>query len=482
MASATDPDDLLERLSEALSDGLELEHVATYVATTRGRFRRVTPGTGALPAELRPDVLGHPFPHAEEQALANNGYALRVPLERPGTIHGLIYLGLRRGIFPLGTEAREVVASFAAQAALGLESSRRLDELRRQAEEYRILHANTQRIIESSAAAILVCDAHGRILSANTRAAAVFDLERQALVGEPLGAFVRIPPQWAEQLPLRAVNAEAETTSQPPRSLLMAVSILELDSGSFNGRVVVLQDVTEMRELENRLLEQERLAALGRLSAGLAHEINTPLTGIASFAQMLGDMTPEQDPRSGLVSKLVDQSFRVSRIVANLREAVRGSQADRNVIDLGATAVAAARDAARSLGATARLTVHDPPQPIMVWAATGPVELAVGNLVRNAVEASSDPSTVAVRILSADSWGVIEVEDEGPGVPAELLEKVFEPFYSTKTERGGTGLGLAISRDMITQLGGQVALESRPEGGTRAVIRLQLWQPTALSS
>ena len=91
--------------------------------------------------------------------MAAGGYTLRMTLDRVDTVHGLLYLGLRRGLFPLGSEAAEVVGAFTAQAAVALESARYLDDLRRQAEEYRILHANTQRIIESSAAAILVCDA-----------------------------------------------------------------------------------------------------------------------------------------------------------------------------------------------------------------------------------------------------------------------------------------------------------------------------------
>jgi signal transduction histidine kinase len=402
-------------------------------------------------------------------------------LERLSTVHGLLYVGLRRGIFPLGTEGREVLMAFAAQAALGLESARLLDDLRRQAEEYRILHANTQRIIESSAAGILVCDAAGRVLSANLRASGILGEDSQAMVGVDLSAFINLPENWQPQLPLHAVNAEAATRGGEPRRVVMAVSVLELDSGSFNGRVVVLQDVTELRDLQDRLREQEWLAALGRLASGLAHEINTPLTGIASFAQMLGEMTPTEDPRAGLISKLVDQSFRVSRIVANLHEAVRGSKADRVMLDLGEAAEHAAIDALRSLGAADQLTIVKGQGPVMVWGAQGPVELAVSNLVRNAVEASPPNVKVQMSITASSSWGEVAVHDHGPGVPESLKEKVFEPFFTTKTKRGGTGLGLAITRDMITQLGGEVELDCPPEGGARAIIRLPLWQPKQAS-
>jgi hypothetical protein len=89
---------------------------------------------------------------------------------------------------------------------------------------------------------------------------------------------------------------------------------------------------------------------------------------------------------------------------------------------------------------------------------------------------------VTVSVEAADGWGVAVVEDDGPGVPPEILGRVFEPFVTTKTERGGTGLGLAISRDMISQLGGEVRLENREEGGTRATVRLQLWKVSEASS
>jgi signal transduction histidine kinase len=261
----------------------------------------------------------------------------------------------------------------------------------------------------------------------------------------------------------------------------MAVSMLELDSGSFNGRVVVLQDVTELRELRDRIREQEQLAALGRLASGLAHEINTPLTGISSFAQMLGEMTPADDPRSSLISRLVDQSFRVSRIVANLREAMRGRGQRMAVIDLVAVARNAAIEAGRSLGDADRL-LFESSGPIMVHGAAGAIELAVGNMVRNALEAARPPEQVRIAATIDGDWAEIRIEDRGPGIPQEDLERVFEPFFSTKAERGGTGLGLAISRDMIANLGGEISLENLENGGVRATVRLRIWKESEASS
>ncbi len=481
LAEVTDPRELLTRLAATLRDGLDFDVVATYLLVGDGVFSRVSSGETFVPEQLPATLVDRHFPAAEEQSLVASGYSVRLPIARIDTVHGLLYLGLRRGLFPLGSEAQDLVEAFTAQAAVALESARYLDDLRRQAEEYRILHANTQRIIESSAAAILVCDASGRILSANIRAAAIFGVAATALISEPLAALVELPESWRDTLPLQAVNAEGRTRGESQRRVVMAVSLLELETGSFNGRVVVLQDVTELRELQDRIREQERLAALGRLASGLAHEINTPLTGIASFAQLLGDMTSTDDPRASLVSKLVDQSFRVSRIVANLREAIRGGSESVTVLDAAEIARAAAHETARSMSASDRLEL-DLDGPVMVVAATGPVELAVANMVRNALEASSAGDPVRVALAEQGHWAEIRVEDRGPGIPDEDLEKVFEPFFTTKNDRGGTGLGLAITRDMIANLGGEVSLENLVGGGARATIRLQRWKEPEVSS
>jgi signal transduction histidine kinase len=182
------------------------------------------------------------------------------------------------------------------------------------------------------------------------------------------------------------------------------------------------------------------------------------------------------------VSKLVDQSFRVSRIVANLHEAVRGSRESRTALELGAVTTRAAQDAARSLGAIDRLELAGIVEEVFVWGAPGPVELAVSNLVRNAVEASPPDGRVSVEVVVDSDWVEVRVRDAGPGVPDLLADRVFEPFFTTKNDRGGTGMGLAITRDMIAQLGGEVRLETASKGGAVATIRLQRCQESEASS
>ncbi len=486
LARTIDADEILHRLVTTLEDGLEVERATAYLRDSDAGFHLVETDVAGMPERLPLSVLEAPFPGPEEMPLAEAGHDRRVPLERNDVVHGLLYLGRRRGIFPLGREGGEVVETFAAQAALGLESARLLRNLRKQAEEYRVLHANTQRIIESSAAAILVCDARGTVLSANARAAEILELPVRELSGWSLGTLVALPDEWAEVLPVRAAGMETVTTATAsPRHVLLTVSVLELESGQFNGRVAVLQDVTELHDLQERLREQERLAALGRLASGLAHEINTPLTGISSYAQLLASMTPETDPRGELIRKLERQSFRVSRMVGNLLALARGGGESAVVVDAAAAAERAAREMLETLDSGTPLEVDRPDGPVPVRARPGALELAVGNLVRNAVEASPPGEAVRLRVSEEGALAVIVVEDRGPGVPEELKERVFEPFFTTRSDRGGTGLGLAITRDIIEQLGGEVTLEAGAGGGTRVRLVIPSWntqQPSSSST
>jgi len=119
-----------------------------------------------------------------------------------------------------------------------------------------------------------------------------------------------------------------------------------------------------------------------------------------------------------------------------------------------------------------------PPEPVMIELSPGAGELAVSNVVRNALDASPRGEAVTVTVSGGDGWATVEVIDRGPGIPQELRDRVFEPFFTTRSEGGGTGLGLAITRDMIARQGGEVRLEPAPHGGTRAVIRLPRTAPS----
>ncbi|HVN76617.1 MAG TPA: ATP-binding protein [Thermoanaerobaculaceae bacterium] len=469
-----DPETLLLRLSQLLRDALAIERVVTYLALGG----RLYPSGAAdrWPVLALDDVRG-PFPTEAEAEFPGRGLWHRFPVERDGRVIGLVYCGRRRGELPLGHGERRLVGALAAQAALALENTLLMANLRRQVEEHRLLEDYLERIFQFSAAALLICDTSGRVLRANERAATLLHREPANLVGEFLHRLVELRTEWRGVLPADLAGVQVRfATGKEWHTCLVSTSALEVEPGRFDGRVVVLDDITEQLKLEQRLSEQERLASLGRLAAGLAHEVNTPVTGIASYAQLLRELTPTSDPRSPLALKLEEQAFRVSRIVTNLLELARPSGFERQLVDLSLLAreeIGQLRAEADRAGVTLEIA---PAEELTASVNRVQFELVVHNLLRNALQATPRGGRVEVRVGSDDGRVWLEVRDTGPGVPEELRERIFEPFVTSRQGRGGTGLGLAITRDIVVAHGGSIRALENEGGGTAMRIEVPIQQ------
>ncbi|MFI5167841.1 MAG: ATP-binding protein [Thermoanaerobaculales bacterium] len=469
-ATHREPEALLQRLAQLLKDALAVEPVVTYLAMGD----RLYPSSASEGAPvLAADQVQGLFPSLAEEPLHNRGLWHRFPMERDGRVIGVVYCGRRHGELPLGHGERRLVGALAAQAALALENTLLLANLRRQVEEHRLLEDYLERIFQSSAAALLICDATGRVLRANERASTLLGREPAKLVGEPLGGFVELRPEWHSFLPSGVAGLQVRfKVGEAWRTGLLSTSVLEVEPGRFDGRVVALDDISEQLALEQRLAEQERLAALGRLAAGLAHEVNTPVTGIASYAQLLRELTATADPRAPLVGKLEEQAFRVARIVTNLMELARPAGFERQLVDFGELAreeLGQLRPDAERAG----IDLHvEPPDNVTANVNRVQFELVVHNLLRNAVQATPRGGRVDVAVGNADDRVWMEIRDTGPGVPEDLRERIFEPFVTGRQGRGGTGLGLAITRDIVVAHQGTIrAMANTPHG---TVMRIEV--------
>ena len=464
-----DPEELLVRLAQRLRDALAVDLVVTYLA--RGELLEPFPPDASYPTLAPADVRG-PFPSPGEWMLRERGLWHRFPLERENRVSGVVYCGRRHGDLPLGHGERRLVAVLAAQAALALENTLLLDDLRRQVEGHRLLEGYLERVFQSAAAALLICDANGRVQRANGRAVALLRCDAAALAGVRLAALVELPAEWGEQLPHDLASVPVRFAGGGERVGLLSIAALESEPGRFDGRVVALDDISEQLRMEQRLAQQERLAALGRLAAGLAHEVNTPVTGIASYAQLLKELTPAGDPRAPLVEKLEEQSFRVARIVSNLMELARPTGFERQLVDVAAVA----REEAARVRPDAERTGID----VECHAAgSTPVngnrvqlELVIHNLLRNALQATPDDGRIEIAVAGERDTVVVEVSDSGPGIAPDLAGRVFEPFVTTRQGRGGTGLGLAITRDIVQAHGGTIAVARTSPAGTTLRVEL----------
>jgi signal transduction histidine kinase len=230
--------------------------------------------------------------------------------------------------------------------------------------------------------------------------------------------------------------------------------------------------VTERVRLERELQDKERLASLGLLAAGVAHEVNTPLTGISSYAQLLLAETPEDDPKYRLLKKMEQQSFRASHLVNNLLDLIANRPRSRELVsvdDLVVATIALHEDLLKAK----RINVHIAQSPrIQVRGNVHDLQQVVTNILLNARDAVAEGGNIWISVAEEDERVVIRIRDDGKGIPAELLGRIFEPLVTTKRGQGGTGLGLAISRRIITASDGDITVQSTPGHGAEFSIQL----------
>jgi signal transduction histidine kinase len=252
--------------------------------------------------------------------------------------------------------------------------------------------------------------------------------------------------------------------------------------GNHGDRVILVEDITEFERLEAELLHSERLASIGRLAAGVAHEIGNPVTGIACLAQ---NMTYESDNDEidAMARDILKQTNRVSRIVESLVNfSHTGSGSDKprlapcNLADCVDEAVHLL-----SLDTGAKpVQFHNAcSRELVVLADSQRLLQVFVNLLGNARDACEPGGRVAVRADTVSGQAVIFVEDDGCGIPPELQSRVFEPFFTTKDPGSGTGLGLALVYSIMEEMGGSVDLTSPSDPSSQTGTRVRLQLPEA---
>nr|AAY32961.1 putative sensory box histidine kinase [Sorangium cellulosum] len=332
----------------------------------------------------------------------------------------------------------------------------------------------------------------GAISLVNRRLEALVGAEERDLVGAPLD---RLPAPFAELFARAARAASAGEAGAGAEEIEVLVAgrarllrvhraaLDPLDARAASGGVVLLvEDRTEQRALEAQLAHRDRLAQIGRLAAGVAHEVGNPLTGIACLAQNLRAEADSDEirARAGLI---LGETARIEAILRSLLDHSRtgavpspGEIPRARVGRVSLAEVVAEADRLIRLDRTAphvRVEQHCPESLVVIGDRRELVQVFV-NLLANARDASEPGATVAVRGWIEAGQIVVEVEDHGSGIPEELLSAVLEPFVTTKRDPSGTGLGLPLSRSIIEDHGGALALRSAVGQGTTVIVRLPL--------
>jgi signal transduction histidine kinase len=328
---------------------------------------------------------------------------------------------------------------------------------------------------------VAILDNRGFVIRANMGLAQVLDRPIKQIVSQHytalLGAAAQGRDPIADSLADGAHRTQEAGFASLPGHQQVTTSPITDEDGKPRGLVVIIKDISEQKEQQERLLQSARLADIGQLAAGVAHEINTPLASIALRAESL--LKSAEDPRLQAIDsfknfprylKTIDEEiFRCKKIISALLEFSRRRKPEVRETDLNALAERAAELVGHQMRLKqVALSLQLEPGLRSIKADDGQLRQALIALLMNALDATPAGGRVEVRTSSeGDGNLVLSVADTGVGIPRENLDKIFNPFFTTKPTGQGTGLGLAICHGIVASHGGEIRVESEPNHGTR---------------
>jgi signal transduction histidine kinase len=451
----------------------------------------------------RPLVVACAAPTFGAPAAGWRGLAV-IPISGPTDLLGLLVVGDLADGDAFTDADVTLMAALGNVVAMALETSlvhtqfrqqmdRRMTEamaeLTRAAAELQRLRTFNEELFESAPVGIIVFDREFRVTFRNSAADRLWPDDRSVLAAARMTDIERRDPDWETGLrdvinmhkPWLAEEVALAGPGREPVRLNLSCSPLRSGRRSVVGGVLIVEDVTQRVHMERRLAVSERLAGVGRLAAVVAHEINNPLDGIIRLVNMARRADAEAavggKADQGRVDKyLADANKGLMRMVAIVRDllafsrSASGAAEPMPIREVLAEAVRALAPAAEKAGVTVNIACNDSLPPLK----SSTLYQVVLNLVKNAVEATPPGGCVQVSARCEADTLIIDVADSGPGIPPDVLARLFEPFYSLKATGKGTGLGLVISRDLIEKQGGTVTASNRPEGGALFRVRIPL--------
>ena len=408
-----------------------------------------------------------------------------VPCVVRGRMVAVIGLGRSVDGALLSSEDVEILRTVSGYVAVAIENSLLYKDQQERASELKLLKEFNESIIESINVGLLAVNLDGCVTRLNSAIEHMLDLRRDAAIGRRVEEL--FTEDFADTLKqvlgkdgwrLQEIRNiyKLHTATRTNRGLILNIALAPLqDAQGQTGALVVVEDVTTRISLEEQLQQREKLSSIGLLAAGVAHEVNTPLTGVSSYTQMLLGMLNENDPKHALLQKVRTQAERATNIVNNLLNFSRTGSAT----EFGEVNVARVLDDTlqllepqmrRSQIEIVRNYAQDAPE---VYGNAGKLQQVFTNLLLNARDAIPDGGRIVVSTNTADDGSLVaEISDSGIGIAPENVAKIYDPFYTTKGVGQGTGLGLAVTYGIVQEHAGRISVESMPGEGTSFRITL----------
>jgi len=442
-------------------------------------------------------IAGARFTAEEVEFWRDAGTYYFVPCVFKGRTIAVLALGRKETDEPFNSEDLGLLTAVAGQVATAIENGRLYRQLHMKAEELGRMREFNENILESLDDGLVVFDAEERIVRWNRALEDFYGVSREAAIGRQLGdvfdgPFVEALRAARLEHPYGATLYRVPLSSRENESLRLLVNATEVplqnsagEDDALVGMLLLIEDITDHVRLQEQLQISEKMASIGLLAAGVAHEVNTPLTGISSFTQMLLDGADPSDPKTVLLEKIERQTFRAAKIVNGLLNLSRpGTSSNERIdVDLNAviTDVFSLLEHQFSVGSI-KVRRELSPLPATVLGIEHQLQQVFLNLFLNARDAMPRGGWLSVATRVDADRVIVEIADTGSGIPSEQIARIYDPFFTTKSIGRGTGLGLSITYGIVREHDGTIDCESAVGQGTRFMLALPLAPASARSA
>jgi len=496
LSSETDLNALLSSVVDRLSRTLAVDRIAIFLRAEEDSEQFVLSKSIGMNPMSRLDLtfLSVPRPEAGHMFFENTH---QVPRETPGSQEAIARLDLnyyipcraqQKTVAVLGlgkttkgdylsSEDVELLETLGGYLGIAIQNGRLYTSLQQKVAEYERLKDFNENIVESINVGVMALDMEDRVESWNAQMEVMYALPRWQALTQPLRSI--FPAEFVEEFYRVRQNAginnlykfRLSTPAGETRTVNVAIAPLVTRKFQVIGRLVIMDDITERVDLESQLSQADKLSSIGLLAAGVAHEVNTPLAVISSYTQMLAKQLQGDTQKSGLLEKITRQTFRASEIVNNLLNFSRTSGTEFANVDINKV-ITDTLALLEHQFKVSKITVESELTPDIspIQGNPGRLQQVFLNLFLNAKDAMAGGGKLTVATTNGEVISV-RVSDTGSGIAPEHIQRIYDPFFTTKTlpkdgQTRGTGLGLSVTYGIIQEHAGKIRVESNPGAGT----------------
>lgn len=344
-----------------------------------------------------------------------------------------------------------------------------------------------QSIIQNYSDAVIALDNDNKIFFWNKGAERIFGYTAEEMLGKTVDPIIptelkeKEELQWLIEETLKKgyiENYETERITKDGRRIVVNLSrsLIKDESGEILGSIAIIRDVTKMKELEKQIQHSDKLALVGQIAAGIAHEIGTPLNVISGNAEYIIMEYGEDNPYREELETIISQAERIANLIRQLLEFARPRKPNYRTVNVNRELYHVIELLKHQFErANIKLKLKLQEDIPTIYADCSQIHQVFLNIIVNAIQAISQNGVVEIETFARDGYVNIKFKDNGIGILPEHMDKIFEPFFTTKEAGKGTGLGLAVSKRIVDEHGGKIEVESTFGKGATFIVKFPIY-------